>query len=209
MRRLLARIAVFPLLVVVGCGDDGGGSGTPDAAPNDGDGGVDSGIDSAIDASNPGVFKLTSPTIMEGGAIPRLNACGSQGGSNLSPELVFENPPAGTLGFAVVFTDVTTTTPFIHSAIYDIPGARTGLPADVDKVYAPPDVPSAHQTNSYAGMRGYAGPCPPAVHSYQFKVYALATATLAGTGVSTTKEQIVAAVATNLGTATLTATFTP
>jgi len=43
---------------------------------------------------------------------------------------------------------------------------------------------------------------------YQFKVYALATP-LAATSMSTTKEQIVAAAATNLGTATLTATFTP
>ena len=192
---------------LVGCGDDGGSSSTPDANVV-GDGGVDSAIDSAIDAPPAGTFTLTSPTIMEGGAIPRLNACGQQGGSNLSPQLVFTNPPAGTLSYAVVFTDLTGT-PLVHCAIYDVPGALTGLPADVDKFYLPPDVVGAHQTNAYNGMRGYAGPCPPAVHNYQFKVYALAVDKLAGTSMATTKEQIVAAVATNLGTATLTASYTP
>jgi phosphatidylethanolamine-binding protein (PEBP) family uncharacterized protein len=58
-------------------------------------------------------------------------------------------------------------------------------------------------------VRGYNGPCPPSAHTYQFKVYALSTATLPGGTMSTTKEQVVTSSATNLGTATLTATFTP
>ncbi len=192
---------------LVGCGDDGGSSSTPDA--NDvGDGGVDSSIDSAIDAPPPGTFTLTSPTIMEAGTIPRLNACGQQGGSNLSPQLVFTNPPAGTLSYAVVLTDLTNN--LVHCAIYDVPGALTGLPSDVDKFYLPPDVVGAHQTNSINGMRGYAGPCPqpPTPHMYQFKVYALAVDKLAGTTMATTKEQVVSAVAANLGTATLSAAYT-
>lgn len=85
----------------------------------------------------------------------------------------------------------------------------TGLPQDVDKVYAPPDVSGAHQTNNYSNTRGYAGPCPPNAHMYQFKVYALATATPPGATMNTTKDQLVTILATNLGTATLTGTFTP
>ncbi len=82
-------------------------------------------------------------------------------------------------------------------------------PTDVDKVYAPPDVAGAHQTNNYAGTRGYAGPCPMNAHMYQFKVYALATAAVTGATMTTTKDQLVTLLATNLGTATLTGTFTP
>ncbi|MBL0215135.1 MAG: YbhB/YbcL family Raf kinase inhibitor-like protein [Myxococcales bacterium] len=213
MRRSVVLLPSLGLVIglgglggLVGCGDDGGGGSTPDA--NDvGDGGVDSSIDSAIDAPSTGTFTLTSPTIMEAGTIPRLNACGQQGGSNLSPQLVFTNPPAGTLSYAVVLTDLTNN--LVHCAIYDVPGGLTGLIADVDKFYLPPDVPGAHQTNAYTGMRGYAGPCPPAVHNYQFKVYALGVDKLPGTTMATTKEQIVTAVATNLGTATLTANYTP
>jgi phosphatidylethanolamine-binding protein (PEBP) family uncharacterized protein len=58
-------------------------------------------------------------------------------------------------------------------------------------------------------MRGYAGPCPPNAHMYQFKVYALATAALPNATMGTTKDQVVTTAATNLGTATLTGTFTP
>ena len=153
-------------------------------------------------------FAVTSPTITEGGAIPLTHVCATRGGMNLSPELVFANIPAGTMSFAVVLTDLSNS--LVHSAIYDIPGTATGLPADVDKVYAPPDVAGAHQTNNYSNQRGYAGPCPPNMHTYQFKVYALATATLNGATMTTTKDQVVTtATAANLGTATLTGTFTP
>jgi hypothetical protein len=45
---------------------------------------------------------------------------------------------------------------------------------------------------------------------YQFKEYALDTATLTGATMTTTKDQVVTiASGSNLGTATLTATFTP
>lgn len=153
-------------------------------------------------------FTLTSPTITDGGAFPLSGACTSKGGQNQSPQLVFTNAPAGTQSFAVVLTDMSNA--LVHCAIYDVPGTATGLPANVDKIYAPVAVPGAHQTNNYSGTRGYAGPCPPNAHTYQFKVYALATTSLPNGMMSTTKEQVVStATGSNLGTATLTATFTP
>lgn len=153
-------------------------------------------------------FTLTSPTITDGGAFPLSGACTSKGGQNQSPQLVFTNAPAGTQSFAVVLTDMSNA--LVHCAIYDVPGTATGLPANVDKIYAPVAVPGAHQTNNYSGTRGYAGPCPPNAHTYQFKVYALATTSLPNGMMSTTKEQVVStATSSNLGTATLTATFTP
>lgn len=199
MRTLLA------LTLLVGCSGDEP-SGVIDAA------GSGSGADAALSIDAPasgGTFAVTSPTITAGGAIPTTHVCAGKGGMNLSPQLVFANPPAGTMSYAVVLTDLSTTTPLVHCAIYDIPSAATGLVADVDKVYSPPDAPGAHQTQNISNVRGYAGPCPPNAHMYQFKVYALGTATLTGATMATTKEQVVTAVATNLGTATLTATFTP
>jgi Raf kinase inhibitor-like YbhB/YbcL family protein len=200
MRTLLAVGAVIG---AVGCSGeeprvmiDAAGSASVDAA--------------SIDSPEQLAFALTSPTITEGGVIPLTHVCMSKGGANLSPQLAFANVPAGTMSFAVVLSDLSLQPPFVHSAIYDIPGIATGLPADVEKVYAPTDVPGAHQTVSYqTSVRGYAGPCPPNMHTYEFKIYALAGATLAGATMSTTKEQVVTMVATNLGTATLTATFTP
>lgn len=194
-------------LLLAACGDDGGTTNPSVDAPAGG-----SADAAAIDAAMPdtpmgGTFTMTSPTITEGGTIPKTHVCTNQQGMNLSPELVFANPPAGTMSYAVVFTDLSNG--LVHSAIYDIPATVTGLPADVDKVYAPPDVPGAHQTLAYNNQRGYAGPCPGTAHMYQFKIYALATATVPGTSMGTTRAQLVTALATNLGTATLTATYTP
>lgn len=198
------RTALFALLLI-GCGgDDDGPLGPllPDAAT----GGT---ADAAIDSPpQTGTFTLTSPTITEGGVIPPAHVCATRGGMNLSPALMFANVPAGTMSFAVTLTDLSNG--LVHSAIYDIPGTVTGLPADVDKVYAPPDVAGAHQTNAYNNMRGWAGPCPSTMHTYQLKVYALSTATLPNATMNTTKDQVVTTASANdLGAATLTATFTP
>ncbi|MFN0249184.1 MAG: YbhB/YbcL family Raf kinase inhibitor-like protein [Kofleriaceae bacterium] len=157
-------------------------------------------------------FTLTSPTISNGGVIPLTHVCMSQGGMNLSPALDWTDPPAGTMSFAVVFTDIfNSAQPFLHSVIYDIPATNTGLPADVEKVYAPTDVPGAHQTLGYNNAtRGYLGPCPNVMHTYEFAVYALPTASLPGATMSTTLASASTMIkANNLGVATLTGTHTP
>ena len=199
---------IAPLILLIGCGDDGG-TGNPDIdAP--GGGSDDAGIDSSTPDTPGPAFTVTSPTITEGGAIPLTHVCANRGGADKSPQLVFANPPAGTMAYAVVLTDLTNQ--LVHCAIYDIPNTgttATGLAADIDKVYAPPDAPGAHQTLAISNQRGYAGPCPSTAHMYQFKVYALADATLPMSNMATSKEQVVMKAATNLGTATLTATFTP
>jgi len=192
-----------PLLVcfvLVGCGGND--------QPAQTDAAVDAYlIDGHFDGPAP-AMTLTSPTITEGGAIPLTHVCAGRGGQNQSPQLVFGNVPAGTQSFAVVLTDLTLSTPLVHCAIYDVPGTLTGLPANVDKVASPTAVPGAKQTPSYQStVVGYNGPCPPNAHMYQFKLYALGSANLSNI---TTKESVVsAASASNLGTATLTATFTP
>ena len=134
--------------------------------------------DAAVPPADTGVppaFTLTSPAYPEGGVIPNVHTCA---GANTSPQLDWVNPPVGTLSFAVFFKDQTTA--FRHSAIYDIPSTRTGLPADVDMTAMPADVPGARQPRGYPGTPGYAGPCPGATHTYRFTLYAIDVATLPG-----------------------------
>lgn len=191
------RPALFVgVLALAACGDDGG-------SPGAGDAGIDSSVidgstDAAIDAP-AGAFTLTSPTIMMGMPFPVAHMCD---GANTSPALNWSNPPAGTLSFAVIFTDNTNS--LIHSIIYDIPATLTALPADVDKVYAPPDVPGAHQTTAFPQQnppRGYLGPCPSVAdgaHTYEFALYALNVATLPGATMGTTRVQARTAILANM-----------
>ncbi len=194
--------ALFIFGVLVGCGGN---------EPAQVDAATDSSVSDLLVYDEPGIpgtFTLTSPTITEGGAIPLTHVCASKGGQNQSPQLVFTNVPQGTQSFAVVLTDLSIS--LVHCAIYDVPGSASGLPANVDVGYSPTAVAGAHQTLNISGARGYAGPCPPNAHTYQFKVYALATAALPNEMMSTTKDMVAStASASNLGTATLTATFTP
>jgi len=205
----MLRTSFLVFFVLAACGDDSGSDMSSIDAPPGGN--IDAPAGS-IDAPTGGTFAVTSTAYADNGAIPAAQACANKGGMNLSQQLAIANPPAGTMSFAIVLTDLTIQPNLVHCAIYDVPvtaGGTTTLPTDVDKVYAPPDVPGAHNTNNYGGTRGYAGPCPPNAHMYQFKVYALATATLTGATMTTTKEQVVTIAATNLGTATLTGIFTP
>ncbi len=95
--------------------------------------------------------------------------------------------------------------------IYDIPPTAVGLPVSVENAYAPTNVSGAHQTVSvHAPTVGYYGPCPPAMHTYQFAVYALDVATLPGATENTMRTDAVPVIqAHQLATGTLTGTFTP
>ena len=181
-------------LVLAGCGSNS--AKTVDAASGDtGDG-------------PPATMSLTSAAFTEGGAIPTANTCK---GANTSPALAWTGAPSGTQSFAVVLTDLSLTPPLVHWVIYDIPGTATGLPAGVENVYAPGSVTGAHQTVSvHAPTVGYYGPCPPAVHSYQFAIYALNATTLPGLSAQSTRPEAVAEIQTHrLASGTLTGMFTP
>jgi Raf kinase inhibitor-like YbhB/YbcL family protein len=157
----------------------------------------------------PAMFTLTSTAYMEGGAIPVANACTMfAGGTNASPALAWTGAPAGTMSFALFFKDQTTA--FRHSAIYDIPSTLTGLPANVMHAAMPSDVPGARQPRGYPGTPGYAGPCPGNRHTYRWTLYAIDVANLTDLTATSSLAAVEAAfMAHSLGTATLTATFTP
>lgn len=205
---LTARLQWTALLCAVfgfACGGDDASKGV-DAAPNFPDAQAGAVMDGGVGAdANSTAFALTSVSIQEGGVIPTVFTCK---GDNISPALVWGNPPAETQGFALVFTDVTID--FLHSAIWDIPMDRFDLPEDVEKVFAPTNVLGARQPESYAGNRGYAGPCPGNPHTYEFRLHAVNATTLIGLGQQSTRAEVVTAIeAASLGSVTLTASFDP
>jgi Raf kinase inhibitor-like YbhB/YbcL family protein len=169
------------VLLVASCGTDR-------AKPLQADAAVDDAADNA-DASSS-AFTLTSPMLAEGATIATANTCD---GANTSPELQWTGNANGALSFAVVMTDTTNAT--VHWVIYDIPANLGGLPAAVQKTYAPTNVMGAHQTTSYQmAVRGYLGPCPPpqdGAHVYELALYGLDVATLPGTSMTTTRQQAV------------------
>lgn len=204
--RLLAVVSVA--LLSAACGDDGGQAPTIDAAPADD---AQVGMDADIDAPSSGTFTLTSSAYAEGGIIPLAHVCARDGGQNQSPPLAWTNPPAGTMSFAIVFTDITNPQNlFVHSVIYDIAATTTNLPQNISRMYAPPEVTGAHQTAGYDGPRGYAGPCPNSMHTYEQAIFALPTTTLPGATMATTRNQAVSLITqSNLGVAKLLGTHTP
>lgn len=101
-------------------------------------------------------------------------------GENVSPQLSWTNPPAGTKSFAVTVydEDAPTGSGFWHWLIFDIPATTTELKAgtgDVSKGLAPA---GAIQSLTDFGANGYGGPCPPVghgFHKYTITVHALDT----------------------------------
>jgi Raf kinase inhibitor-like YbhB/YbcL family protein len=163
--------------------------------------------DAAAVDTPPGTIALTSTAFTEGGAIPMVHTCKD---ANTSPPLAWTGAPSGTQSFAVVLTDLSLAPHLVHWAIFDIPAAATGLPANIEKVYAPSNVTGAHQVSFQNQTQGYQGPCPPNEHTYEFAVHALDVATLPGATAQTTPAEAVASITTHqLASGTLTGTYTP
>lgn len=122
-------------------------------------------------------FTLKSNDI--GGQATNKQMAGIMGwhGENISPELHWENAPAGTQAFAVTMydKDAPTGSGFWHWLIFNIPANVTGLKTDAGntgKNLAPAEaIQSAHD----GGAPGYLGPAPPPgpIHEYLITVYAL------------------------------------
>jgi Raf kinase inhibitor-like YbhB/YbcL family protein len=191
------------LLLVLGCG--GSDPSAIDAIGEDDALVIIDGPLTGIDTP-PTEMAITSTAFAAGGAIPAVHTCDGDG---TSPPLAWTDPPAGTQSFAIVFRD---TIGLIHSVIYDIPGSVTSLPADVEKVYAPADVPGAHQSLTLGGVaHGYTGPCPPPnsdAHTYEFELFALGVAVLPGADMTTTQSQARTLILANdLGSVKLAGTY--
>jgi Raf kinase inhibitor-like YbhB/YbcL family protein len=133
--------------------------GTPDAGPQTPDTGP---------TSQP--FTLTSTDLNDGGTFPNPNTCH---GADTQPALSWQNAPHGAQSFAVVLIDLTID--MVHWVAFDIPATVSSLAEGASNDHM---MPSGAQEGS-AFCSHYCGPCPPDVHTYEFRVYALSTSVIA------------------------------
>jgi Raf kinase inhibitor-like YbhB/YbcL family protein len=116
-------------------------------------------------------LRVTSSSFSDGGAIPRRYTCD---GADISPELKWTPPPAGTRSLALVMHDPDAPVDFTHWLAYNISPAAHQLAEGA----SPGNMPQGaiEGTNGFDRF-GYGGPCPPAgnPHHYVFRIYALDT----------------------------------
>lgn len=116
-------------------------------------------------------FAIFSTAFPNGGDIPRKFTCD---GADVSPELLWTEPPPGTQSFTLIADDPDAPAgTWTHWVLYDVPAATTGLSQGVNKIDELPG--GEHQGRNDFRKIGYNGPCPPPgkPHRYFFKLYAL------------------------------------
>lgn len=121
----------------------------------------------ATSTSAATTFTLTSSAFANGEAIPEIYTCS---GKSKSPALAWGEPPAGTQTFALIVDDPDASG-FTHWVIYNIPADRRELPEAIETGQELND--GIYQGLSGGAVFGYVGPCPPALHHYVFRLYAL------------------------------------
>jgi Raf kinase inhibitor-like YbhB/YbcL family protein len=117
-------------------------------------------------------IEITSSAFEYGQPIPPKHACTGDPASSLkdvSPELSWGEPPAGTQSFALIMDDPDAPVgTWDHWILFNIPASTRGLPESM-----PVNTEFPGGNNSW-GRTGYGGPCPPSgTHRYFFKLYAL------------------------------------
>jgi Raf kinase inhibitor-like YbhB/YbcL family protein len=116
-------------------------------------------------------LSLRSKALSEGGDIPRRHTCD---GPDLSPELTWDEPPAGTQSLCLIADDPDAPAgTWVHWVYFDIPAQVRSLPEGLAKDAELKD--GSRQGRNDFGRVGYGGPCPPRgpAHRYFFKLYAL------------------------------------
>jgi len=135
----------------------------------------------ATPALAAGKFTLKSSDVKQGAMLTDQQVFNGFGcsGANVSPELSWENPPAGARSFVVTVydPDAPTGSGWWHWVVYDIPATATGLAqgAGSGKSALPE---GAKQGKTDFGAPGFGGACPPPgdkPHRYIFTVHALKT----------------------------------
>lgn len=119
-------------------------------------------------------MRIESPAFQSQGKIPVQYTCD---GADLSPPLVWSDPPPGTQSFALISDDPDTPIgTWVHWVVYGLPAGSRGLQEGIPKTETLPD--GTQQGITDFGRSGYGGPCPPAgkPHRYFFKLFALDTA---------------------------------
>lgn len=120
---------------------------------------------------NPMSFTISSPSFSNGADIDKKFTCA---GVDISPQLSWSEPPAGTKSFAILVDDPDAPVGnWNHWTLWNLPSSSRGLPENVSKESRLPD--GTQQGPNDFHKTGYNGPCPPAgkPHRYYFKLFAL------------------------------------
>jgi Raf kinase inhibitor-like YbhB/YbcL family protein len=116
-------------------------------------------------------MNLSSTSFQDGSRIPAKYTCS---GANISPQLAWSAPPAGTVSLALTVTDPDAPRgTWVHWVMYNLPAGTRALPEGLPALGQLPD--GALQGRNDFGEIGYGGPCPPpgSPHHYIFTLYAL------------------------------------
>ncbi len=118
------------------------------------------------------VLRLTTSAFEQGGTIPAKYTCK---GTNVSPDLQWDEPPAGTQSFALIMDDPDAANGlWIHWVLFNLPPSARSLPEGLPA--GEKTAEGAVQGFNSSRHHGYDGPCPPSgTHRYFFKLYALDT----------------------------------
>lgn len=130
-------------------------------------------------------FSVSSTAFIPGGNIPAKYTAFN--GQNVNPPIAWSNKPAGTQSFLLVMFDRTfcggrpDTVCRSHWIVKDIPATATGIAEGISSTGPlPSGAVLGKSDNAIHGTREYTGPFPDSttIHLYEFKLYALNTATL-------------------------------
>lgn len=121
-------------------------------------------------------FHLTSPSFDDGRGIPARH---TSEGEDVSPALVWTDPPRGTKAFALIVDDPDAPDPqhpkrtWVHWVLYGLPAEARSLPEGASRDSFP--IGTVEGENDWSEL-GWRGPSPPVGrHRYFFKLYALDT----------------------------------
>jgi Raf kinase inhibitor-like YbhB/YbcL family protein len=117
-------------------------------------------------------LEVKSNAFGNGQSIPAKYSCI---GKNISPDLSWGDPPAGTQSFALIVDDPDAPMgTWVHWVLYNIPADKRSLSEDLPISGKNVDPNAIYFGRNSSGNTRYDGPCPPGgTHRYYFKLYAL------------------------------------
>ncbi len=127
-----------------------------------------------VNAQQPGRLELVSEAVGDDGRIADLYSAYHDG---VSPALAWTGmPDAQSFVLVVEDPDAPTERPFLHWALWNIPGLLESLPAGIRNAPTLDELDGMVQGRNSANRFGYMGPKPPpgdGPHRYHFQLFAL------------------------------------
>ncbi len=116
-------------------------------------------------------LSLSSPAFQDEGRVLDLYTCEGQ---DISPPLVWSNPPEGSQSLVLIMDDPDAPGgAFTHWVLFNLPMDSSGLSEAIPTLKQLEG--GGRQGKNDFGRIGYGGPCPPSgrSHNYRFNLYAL------------------------------------